>query len=427
MDQIRLNQIREVLDYDKNINAMVFKIEKNNAGLSTENLLPYTQLNAEVTDSVSTTVNQLLVLLEKKKSELHTYKNSNYAVIGMKKASVNELGSIDEVLRLYNTAAEPYLGMKTSLTQATKGQILSTIRKIMPSVTYIVNNLRDVLQNLGDLDPNARNTAAGRTGTNADIVNSEYPKLVRGFVAYVMILHQLTSGNIVPISRSDFNNEIKFYIENITDPDIRTTFNFPGFNFDKEFITDSGDPYFGAVLESEQIRQQMNQPPPISPGVPPPPAPVYADPQPPPPQPQQVIINPPPVVDMNDNFRRLIEIGQEVIMTGAYNPGFVQAFFGRLTALVQRRQGVIPTRIRTERYPNFDLYIGEFRTYTNRNPPGSSYTIIQNLNGNARLWISFSRWLLSYQEGEDHLTSWNEFEDEFNAFMADGGELWRWW
>ena len=118
-----LNQIREILDYDKNINATVFKIEKRNVGLTTDNLLPYTQLNAEVNDAVKTSINQLIVVLEKKKSETHTYQNHNYTIQEMKKAAVSELGNIEEVLRLYNTAVEPYLSMKTALIQTTKGQV----------------------------------------------------------------------------------------------------------------------------------------------------------------------------------------------------------------------------------------------------------------------------------------------------------------
>ena len=136
---MRLNQIREILDYDKNINAMVFNIEKKNVGLTTDNLLPYTQLNAEVNDAVQTSINQLIVLLEKKKSEAHTYQNHNYTIQGMKKAAVSELGNIEEVLRLYNTAVEPYLGMKTALTQTTKGQVLMKVRKIMLQITYLFN------------------------------------------------------------------------------------------------------------------------------------------------------------------------------------------------------------------------------------------------------------------------------------------------
>jgi hypothetical protein len=104
-------------------------------------------LNAEVNESVSTAINQLFVLLERKKSEVHTYLQHNYAIVGMKKASVQELGNIEEVMRLYNTAVEPYLGMKTSLTQTTKNQLLSSIRKIMPQVSYLVNQLRGAFRN----------------------------------------------------------------------------------------------------------------------------------------------------------------------------------------------------------------------------------------------------------------------------------------
>ena len=197
MNDLRRRQIEEVLDYDKNINAMVFNIQKKNVGLTTESLLPYTQLNAEVNESVSTSINQLFVLLERKKSEIHTYLQHNYAIVGMKKASVQELGNIEEVMRLYNTAVEPYLGMKTSLTQTTKNQLLSSIRKIMPQVSYLVNRLRGALEILRNPPPRERVTA--------DRINAEYPKLLRGFVTYMMILQQLNTGNVCPISRTDLN------------------------------------------------------------------------------------------------------------------------------------------------------------------------------------------------------------------------------
>ena len=158
MNDLRRRPFEEVSDYDKNINAMVFKIEKKNVGLTTDNLLPYTQLNAEVNDAVQTSINQLIVLLEKKKSEAHTYQNHNYTIQGMQKAAVSELGNIEEVLRLYNTAVEPYLGMKTALTQTTKGQLLMNVRKIMPQLTYLINSLRTMLEDLRNLANNAVNS-----------------------------------------------------------------------------------------------------------------------------------------------------------------------------------------------------------------------------------------------------------------------------
>jgi hypothetical protein len=106
--------------------------------LAVKQYVTFVQLR--IADAVNTAINQLFVVLERKKAEMHTYQNHNYTIQGMKKASVNELGNIEEVMRLYNTAVEPYLGMKTSLTQATKNQLLSSIRKIMPTITYLINN-----------------------------------------------------------------------------------------------------------------------------------------------------------------------------------------------------------------------------------------------------------------------------------------------
>jgi hypothetical protein len=298
------------------MNAAVFKIEKKMQVCTTDNLLPYTQLNAEVSDAVNTAINQLFVVLERKKAEMHTYQNHNYTIQGMKKASVNELGNIEEVMRLYNTAVEPYLGMKTSLTQATKNQLLSSIRKIMPTITYLVNRLRAALDELNNLPNNARNRS---------IVDAEYPKLLQGFVSYMMILQQLSTGNVYPISRSDVKGEIKFYIDNVTDPDIQAVFRNANFNLDKDFLVDGSDPYFGAVSQVQQIRADANQPPPVAPGVAPGAAPVFPAPPPPPapaaaapaaaapaaaPAPAPVVINPPPVVDLNEQLGQLIDIGE---------------------------------------------------------------------------------------------------------------------
>ena len=63
----------------------------------------------------------------------------------LKKESADEIGRIEEVLRLYNTIVDPY--KKPAFTQQTKSEILSKVRKIQPSVTYIVNGLTTILGN----------------------------------------------------------------------------------------------------------------------------------------------------------------------------------------------------------------------------------------------------------------------------------------
>ena len=67
MDAIRQRQIAEVLDENKTIGNMVFALGKRWVDMDTENPLPYSQINAEVLDSTTSTINSLFVLLEKKR------------------------------------------------------------------------------------------------------------------------------------------------------------------------------------------------------------------------------------------------------------------------------------------------------------------------------------------------------------------------
>ena len=129
MDLIRKQQINEVLESEININKVVFNMEKRNVALSTDNVLPYSQLNYEAIDTVSSIVNALMSILEKKKSDIHnletnTYHNASAHRIEM----INDLSRVEDVLKLYNSAVEPYLGLKSSLTQQTKGAMWNRVR-----------------------------------------------------------------------------------------------------------------------------------------------------------------------------------------------------------------------------------------------------------------------------------------------------------
>jgi hypothetical protein len=78
MDAIRKRQIAEILDENKTSGNMVFALEKRWIQSETDNVLPYSQLNAEVLDSTTNTINSLFVLLEKKSAE--TFTTSIYTV-----------------------------------------------------------------------------------------------------------------------------------------------------------------------------------------------------------------------------------------------------------------------------------------------------------------------------------------------------------
>ena len=152
MDTIRRRQIEEVLNSDMEINKFVFQIQKRNAGLMTENLLPYTQMNSEVLETVSAVVNQLFIILEEKKSDVQNivnqvYNDPNNRVNAPKDADLfNDLTAFEEVLRLYNTAVEPYNGIRANLTQQTKGEILNKVRQLLNPVAYITNGIKNIIE-----------------------------------------------------------------------------------------------------------------------------------------------------------------------------------------------------------------------------------------------------------------------------------------
>ena len=67
MDSIRLGQINEVLNYDKNINAMVFNLEKKRAAVfQYEEVPPYSQISGETMTVAKQGPSSLKVTLEAK-------------------------------------------------------------------------------------------------------------------------------------------------------------------------------------------------------------------------------------------------------------------------------------------------------------------------------------------------------------------------
>ena len=86
---------------------MAFALEKRWIQSETDNVLPYSQLNAEVLDSTTSTINSLFVLLEKTRAETFSMAQNNHPQRYQRKQSADEIGMIEDVLRLYNTVAEP--------------------------------------------------------------------------------------------------------------------------------------------------------------------------------------------------------------------------------------------------------------------------------------------------------------------------------
>ena len=62
MDSIRLSQVNEALNYDKNINAMVFNLEKKRTAMFPDaEVLPYSQIGEETMTTTKEGANSLKV------------------------------------------------------------------------------------------------------------------------------------------------------------------------------------------------------------------------------------------------------------------------------------------------------------------------------------------------------------------------------
>ena len=173
-----------------------------------------------------------------------------------RKQSVDEISMIEDVLRLYNTVAEPFMDVKNALTQQTKSEMLQRIRKIQPSISYIVNGLARILGNYY----RDRNTPARR-----DEIRGFYVKILEAYVCYSLILEQLTSGGIHPINRIELSNRIdKEITENAQ---VKDVFRIHGLS--NTFYA-NGAPFFGAPPPGGGPPPGAPGAPPGAPGAPPP-------------------------------------------------------------------------------------------------------------------------------------------------------------
>ena len=161
----------------------------------------------------------------------------------------NDLTAFEEVLRLYNTAVEPYNGIRANLTQQTKGEILNKVRKLLNPVAYITNGIKNIIEKEIRKYESANGAVELRI---AQVIKKRFPRLVDTLVCYNMIYDQLRSGNLSPISRSELGSEIKFTIDHVQNiNEIFTELDM------KSLFSTSGDPYFGAILPSGELRQAL--------------------------------------------------------------------------------------------------------------------------------------------------------------------------
>ena len=78
MDAIRRQQISEVLNYDRNMNLRVLDLEKKQVATMQDERTPYVQQDQQGIDNTNTLINNLMVLLDRKRSSTTTSRTEPY-------------------------------------------------------------------------------------------------------------------------------------------------------------------------------------------------------------------------------------------------------------------------------------------------------------------------------------------------------------
>ena len=159
----RKKLIREVLDYDKEINERVYNLEKKQvANWGDEEVQPLMQINDEVLAKVSEIVNNIKSLIEEKQKD-----------------ATNEplaLAPVTDVLVLYNQMAQIYI--EPSNTPQNRIAIKNIANSMDGRVLSIHNDIKTLLK--------------------------QSTKLQSAFNFYDIVIEQLRTGNIHPISDEEF-------------------------------------------------------------------------------------------------------------------------------------------------------------------------------------------------------------------------------
>ena len=140
IDSIRRRQIDEVLNYDKNMNLQVLSLERKNVPrMEGVTDLALTQKQS-VIDSANTQVNSLMLLLDKKRSEVVALTHYTGAYRQQNTSAINELSRVYEVVDMYNQLMSGYVANNSVQTTQL---VQSSVRRLLAYVSPIDRGPRD--------------------------------------------------------------------------------------------------------------------------------------------------------------------------------------------------------------------------------------------------------------------------------------------
>jgi len=148
MDSIRSKQIDEVLNYDKNANAMVFNLEKKRTAMYPDPpKIPESQIDAQVMTTINNAVQSMRVLLDRKNASVSMmiHPGGDYNSQAFRQ-SVSEIGQVENVIQLFNQIITPF--KSPSISDKTRRQTMIKLQEIIKPITQIMTGLYKAITGL---------------------------------------------------------------------------------------------------------------------------------------------------------------------------------------------------------------------------------------------------------------------------------------
>ena len=145
IDAIRQRQINESLNDIQNFNRMVFDIEKRNATINPDNVLPYTQINPDAIEATSANMQLLMPLLEKKRATMSELARAHIPEILAIRMEVRQgmiaTTTTGDIIQLYNAIVKGIVDEIHQQPSQTSQQRIQLLRKALAPINDIANSL----------------------------------------------------------------------------------------------------------------------------------------------------------------------------------------------------------------------------------------------------------------------------------------------
>ena len=195
LDNLRLGQIREAMNYEQNMQRQAFDIIKRGVTVMDPEVpesAPYNPVNPDDVQSMEELINNLLQLLEQK------YNDIDSSIRGQSlSGSIDNIALVEDVLTSYNRVVSVLINPNSS--QQTKNALSATVMKIE---TYVVG--------IEELCEQALNGIA--RSPNIQAITFYFMKILKAYTAYNLIHKQMSSQNFVIITQRDLDDNLEMVL-----------------------------------------------------------------------------------------------------------------------------------------------------------------------------------------------------------------------